>query len=239
MTIPNAAIFAPGRARAVKAQLQRASWGMMLFFLAHGLIVSSWVSRIASIKSALHLNDGALGLALLGTAIGSIAAVPASGMLVNRYGSRRTAKWTSVGFCSALALPALSKDGVSLFAALLVFGAMAGANDVAINAQAVGTEEMLGVLNMSRFHAMFSVGGIAGAGLGGLFAAWGVSPLTHLASASAVLLILANLAPRFTVETRTSGAPPARMSLRQVPTARLGFAFSYRKARLRTGPVSI
>jgi hypothetical protein len=42
----------------------------------------------------------------------------------------------------------------------LVFGAMAGANDVAMNAQAVGTEKLLGVPSMSRFHAMFSVGGM-------------------------------------------------------------------------------
>jgi MFS family permease len=40
-----------------------------------------------------------------------------------------------------------------------------------------------------------------------------------MASAGAVLLILANLAPQFTVETRTSGVPPARMRLRQVPLA--------------------
>src|SRR5690348_15607633 len=105
MTRVEAVPFAPLYAKVAKTELQRASWGVMLCFLVHGLIVSSWISRIASIKSVLHLGDGVLGLTLLGTAIGSIAAIPATGALVNRYGSRRMAKWTSIGFSIALALP--------------------------------------------------------------------------------------------------------------------------------------
>ena len=42
---------------------RRAFWGVMACFLVHGLVVATWVSRIASVKSALHLGDGALGLA--------------------------------------------------------------------------------------------------------------------------------------------------------------------------------
>jgi hypothetical protein len=106
-----------------------------------------------------------------------------------------------------------------LFAALLVFGAMAGANDVAMNAQAVGTEKLSGVPMMSRFHAMFSIGGIAGASLGGLVASRGVSSVAHLALAAAGLLILASSAPRLMLETRTSEALAAGISLRRVPTA--------------------
>jgi hypothetical protein len=116
-------------------------------------------------------------------------------------------------------LPALSRDGISLFVALLAFGAMAGASDVAINAQAVGTEKLLGTHMMSRFHAMFSIGGIAGASVGGLVASGGVSPLAHLAFASAILLILANLAAPLTVETRNGGTLQTGMNLRRLPTA--------------------
>ena len=142
---------------------RRAFWGIMACFLVHGLVVSTWVSRIASVKSALHLGDGALGLALLGTAIGSVTAIPISGALVVRHGSRLIARCTAAGFClSLLAIP-LAHDTASLFAALLFYGAMAGANDVAMNAQAVATEKLLGTPAISRFHAMFSIGGIAGA----------------------------------------------------------------------------
>ena len=70
---------------------QRAFWGVVACFLVHGLVVSTWVSRIASMKAALHLGDGALGLALLGTAIGSVTAIPLAGALVVRRGSRQIA----------------------------------------------------------------------------------------------------------------------------------------------------
>ncbi|HTA68076.1 MAG TPA: MFS transporter [Bryobacteraceae bacterium] len=217
MTRLEAVTPAPRYRKVARTELQRASWGVMVCFLVHGLIVSSWVSRIAAIKSTLRLTDGALGLALLGTAIGSIAAIPVTGALVDRYGSRRLTKWTSVGFSIALLLPALSHNGIGLFAALLAFGAMAGANDVAMNAQAVGTEKLSGVPMMSRFHAMFSIGGIAGAGIGGLLASRGISSLAHLVFAAAGLLILANLAQGFTLETRNGEALQAGISLRRLP----------------------
>ena len=112
MTRLEAVTPAPRYRKVARTELQRASWGVMLCFLVHGLIVSSWVSRIAAIKSTLRLTDGALGLALLGTAIGSIAAIPVTGALVDRYGSRRMTNWTSVGFSIALLLPALSHNGI-------------------------------------------------------------------------------------------------------------------------------
>ena len=43
-------------------------------------------------SSTLRLTDGALGLALLGTAIGSIAAIPVTGALVDRYDEERLAE---------------------------------------------------------------------------------------------------------------------------------------------------
>src|SRR3954453_1013338 len=127
----------------------RAFWTTMACFLVHGLVVSTWVSRIASVKTALHLGDAALGLALLGAAIGSVTAIPICGSLVVRFGSRRMAQWTAAGFCLSLIAIAFARDGNTLFAALLMYGAMAGANDVAMNAHAVGTEKMLGTPTIS------------------------------------------------------------------------------------------
>lgn len=201
------------------AERRRAFWGVMISFLVHGLAVSTWVSRIAGIKALLHLGDGALGLALLGTAIGSVAAIPICGALVVKYGSKPTSKWTSVGLCLALVLPALAWDAGSLFAMLLVYGAMAGANDVAMNAQAVGTEKLLGTPTISRFHAMFSFGGIIGASAGGVAAARGISPLTHLAAAGAGILVLVALTSRLTIDTRGDTVRAAGASLRRVPAA--------------------
>jgi MFS family permease len=185
---------------------RRAFWGIMACFLVHGLVVSTWVSRIASVKSALHLGDGALGLALLGTAIGSVTAIPISGALVVRHGSRLIARCTAAGFClSLLAIP-LAHDTAALFAALLFYGAMAGANDVAMNAQAVATEKLLGTPAISRFHAMFSIGGIAGAIAGAFIAGRGVPTAAHFVVASGVFLAFALTATRLLADTRARAA---------------------------------
>ena len=205
---------------------RRAFWGVMACFLVHGLVVSTWVSRIASVKSALHLGDGALGLALLGTAIGSVTAIPLCGALVVRRGSRQIARWTAAGFClSLLAIP-LAHDTATLFAALLFYGAMAGANDVAMNAQAVATEKLLGTPTISRFHAMFSIGGIAGASAGAFLAGRGVPSAAHLVWAAALFLTFALAATALLADTRartaartTDAARPGRPSLRRLPVA--------------------
>jgi len=202
----------------------RASSGVMLAFLVHGLIVGTWVSRIASVKTALRLTDGVLGIALLGAAIGSVAAIPACGWLVTRYGSKRCSAWTAVGFSLALILPALSWDAITLFVALLFYGAMAGANDVAINAQAVATEKRIGVLSMSRFHAMFSVGGIVGSAAGGLIAGRAIGPLTHLASGAALILAIVALMMPLMLDTHDPVEKRGRINLRKLPPALIAFS---------------
>jgi MFS family permease len=191
-------------------------------FLIHGLVVSTWVSRIPAVKASLRLSDGALGLALLGTAFGSLAAIPACGWLVGRVGSRNATIWTSIGFCLALPLPAFAVNTTTLFAALIIFGAMAGSNDVAMNAQAVSVEKFLGERTMSRFHAMFSVGGIVGAAVGGLIASRGVEPRAHFLAAAMLLLLVAVTTSPALMEARTEGKKAApRLRLTTFPAALL------------------
>jgi MFS family permease len=198
----------------------RALWGVVITFLVHGLVVSTWVSRVASVKSLLHLDDGVFGLALLGGAIGSVTAIPVCGMLVARYGNRTIARWSSLCFCVVLVLPALAFNAGTLFAALLAFGAMAGANDVAMNAQAVATEKRLGMRAMSRFHAVFSIGGIAGSAVGAMVAGWRVTPLVHLGCAAFLLLGVAAAGSWFTpdVPVDETSVASGRM-FRRVPAA--------------------
>jgi MFS family permease len=199
------------------AKLRAAFWGVMASFIVHGLVASTWVSRIHSIKSELSLSDAALGMALLGTAIGSIVAIPVCGSLVTKYGSRRIVAATGAGFCAALLLPGLATGPATLFAALVFYGAMAGSNDVAMNAQAVATEKVLGVPAMSRFHAMFSLGGIIGAAGGGLIASRGISPSMHFAFSAAAFVPIALLAPRLMLDTSAGPSQHAAGRWRHVP----------------------
>src|SRR5947208_12505867 len=86
----------------VTPNLTAAWWAVAARFFLHGLVISTWVSRIPAIKTALHLNDGVFGFTLLGSAIGSIIGIPVSGWIVTRYGSRSASIWTGIGLCLAL-----------------------------------------------------------------------------------------------------------------------------------------
>jgi predicted MFS family arabinose efflux permease len=103
----------------------------------------------------------------------------------------------AVAFAAALALPALMPTLPLLTLALVLLGAGNGALGVAMNAQAAAVERQYGRPIMSSFHALFSLGGLAGAGLGGLAAARGIGAAPHLAgTALAVALVAAAVGPR-------------------------------------------
>ncbi len=214
---PEATVLAPDL-----VGFRRAWWAVVARFLIHGLAVSTWVSRIPSVKAVLHLGDGVFGFCLFGTAVGSVIGIPICGWCVTRYGSRRACIWTSIGLCLALILPALAISAVTLFAGLFVFGLMLGGNDVAMNSQAVSVEKLLGSRTMSRFHAMFSLGGIIGAAGGGWIASHGVSAREHL-EVLAIVFFIFSLA---TAPLLMEAAPQprhhdSRLRLRTMPVALL------------------
>src|SRR5271163_4055104 len=154
--------------------IRQAWWAAVARFLVHGLVVSTWVSRIPSIKSSLHLGDGIFGLALLGTAVGSVIGIPVCGYFISRYGSRTASTFTSSALSLAIIPAAFAFNAWTLFAALFLFGFLSGADDVAMNSQGVAIERLMGKPTMSRFHAMFSIGGIIGAAIGGFIASRGI-----------------------------------------------------------------
>ena len=212
--------------RVSEMRLTYAWWAVAARFLVHGLVVSAWVSRIPAVQALLHLSNGSLGMALLGAAIGSVSAIPVCGWVVSRYGSSRVTNWTSVGFCLALVLPALAVNVVTLFAALLVYGAMAGANDVAMNSHAVSVELEMKRPTMSRFHAMFSIGGMVGAAFGGWVAAHHVLPWIHFLLGAAVFISITLATAPLMIEVHDHlEKPEHRLPFRRIPPVLLALCF--------------
>ena len=212
-----------------QAGLLWAWWAVVSRFLLHGLIISTWVSRIPALQTSLGLTNASLGLCLLGTAVGSVIAIPLTGWLVTRYGSKQVTVWSTLGFSVALVAPSLAVNAGTLFAALILFGAMAGTNDVAINAQGIAIEKATASPTMSRFHAMFSIGGMVGASLGGLVAARNIAAPFHLAVASALFLVLSLLTAPWLFEARdnrkelSQSLRPSRIPPVLIMLAALGF----------------
>jgi MFS family permease len=156
-------------------------------FLAHGLLFGTWVARIPAVQDDLDLGEGELGVALLFITFGAILAMPVAGWVVAREGSRATARQTVVVFAALLPGVALAPNLVLLALALLLFGAAAGALDIAMNAHGLEVERRYAHPILSSFHAGWSFGGLAGAGLGALAAWVGVEPLPHFAAVAVVV----------------------------------------------------
>jgi hypothetical protein len=89
---------------------------------------------------------------------------------------------------------------LSLMAALFVLGACNSGLDVAMNAQAALVEQRYARPIMSSFHGLWSVGGLAGAALGGLIATQAVAVRTHLLGVAVVATLLALVATRWLVD---------------------------------------
>lgn len=164
----------------------------VLFFL-NGVIYANWVSRIPAVQIERGLSHGELGLALLGIALGALIAMPAAGAWIARVGSARVTRITTAFFCLLMPTLALAPNLVLWGLALLVFGAMHGALDVAMNAQAVVVEKRYPRPIMSSFHALFSTGGLVGALMGGAIAAQGIKPIPHFIGVSAAMAVVAVL----------------------------------------------
>ena len=205
--------------------VSRAWWATVALFLLHGLIVATWVSRIPAIQTNLHLSNGLLGSTLLCAALGSVCTIPLTGMLLNRFGSKRVSSLATCFFALALMLPSFAPNSLGLGAALFVLGAGAACMDVSMNAQGVEVENKLGKPTMSRFHGMFSLGAMAGAGIGGFLAAHGIAPLPHFVGAALVYFIAAILVSPFLLESHERVLPGEhRLPLTKIPRVLLALS---------------
>jgi len=150
------------------------------FFAIDGFAFASWAVRIPAVKAATHASPPALGLALLGLSGGAVATMTISGALCRRFGAARMTVASGVLLSLALLLPPLARSAVSLGLALVVFGIGYGGLNVSMNSLAVDVVAALRRPVMPSFHAAWSLGGLAGAALGGLIAPH-LAPLPHLA----------------------------------------------------------
>jgi len=180
----------------VPAPVRRARFAVLAAFFAHGAIASSWVPLIPVVQQNLGLNDAALGFALLGPAVGTLASMPVVGPLLGRYGSRRVFAVTGMAYAVTLPLPVLAPSLPTLFLALVLCGACAGSSDVAMNAHAVVVETAYRRPLMSAFHGAWSLGSLATATLASVLAALGWTPLARAVVPAVVTLAGMALAAR-------------------------------------------
>lgn len=156
-------------------------------FLVAGTAMAAWAPLVPFAKTRVGVDEGAFGLLLLCLGLGSIIAMPITGILTSRFGCRRIIVIASIAVAIVLPFLALANTPIELAIVLVLFGATVGTVDVAMNIQAVMVEKDSGRSMMSGFHGLFSLGGIVGAGGISLLLGLGFPPLGATLLASALL----------------------------------------------------
>jgi fucose permease len=211
----------PGARSPDKAQVRGATRAVYIAFIINGFIFASWAARIPQVRDGLRVSPGVLGLILLSVAAGSTIATPLSGLVITWLGDSRTVAVMSLTAAAGMAIVAVGyRYGIPPVAAgLFLFGFSSGTWDVAMNVQGAAVEQALGRSVMSRFHAGWSVGTVAGAGAGAAMVALGVPVTVHLLAAALVVAAVVPIAarrflPHARAETRRDGTAVRRSPLR-------------------------
>ncbi|HEV3478895.1 MAG TPA: MFS transporter [Gaiellaceae bacterium] len=124
-------------------------------FGAFGLFWGAWGAALPAVQRRSGAADAELGLALLLVALGALASMRATGVLLDRLGPR-LAPASVAAFGVAGLLPPLADSPAKLAVFLLALGAASGAMDVAINAQAAREEIVSRRPLLNLAHATFS-----------------------------------------------------------------------------------
>jgi predicted MFS family arabinose efflux permease len=163
-----------------------------LFFLAAGIGIGAWASSLPLLAAGVGLDKGQLGLVLLCFALGAIALMINVGRYIDRVISSQTLSLCgSAVFGAAFLVIPFIDNPIALGGCVFVAGAAFGTLDVAMNTEASQIERESGRHLMSSFHAVFSIGNLAGAFLVGQLISHGGGLQVCLGAAGILVLVLA------------------------------------------------
>ena len=169
-------------------------------FFLNGFAFATWASRIPSVRHALDLGPGQLGLLLLSCSVGSVLSLPTAGGNVQRFGARRVVVAATLVEAMGLLLVAV---GVGVLAVvpvtaigLFLVGLGTGTWDVAMNVEGAEVERLMGRSIMPRFHASFSLGTVAGAGVGAVVTYLGIGVGWHVGVVGVLVAVLGAVSVR-------------------------------------------
>lgn len=159
-----------------------------VFFFVSGFGYSSWASRIPNIKAQLHLSEAQFGAVLFAFPIGLMLTMPFTGRILNKYSSRYCMLLGAILFNFFLAMPGFTAFVWQLVIILLLFGASRNILNLSMNAQALEVQKLYPKSIMTTFHAVWSLAGFTGAGLGYVMVTQNVAASYHLLGISIAMM---------------------------------------------------
>lgn len=184
-----------------------------VFFFISGFGYSSWASRIPAIKSQLHLSEAEFGTVLFAFPIGLMLTMPFTRRILNIMSSRYCMLLGAVLFNVVLALPGFAAFVWQLVLILLIFGGSRNILNLSMNAQALEVQRLYPKSIMTTFHAIWSLAGFAGAGLGYVMVTQHIDPSYHLLGISVAMLAVTASFYSLTIECEPSKEPSKFFSM--------------------------
>jgi len=171
--------------------LQRRLWALFMFFFIPGLLMASWATRTPAIRDILSVSTAEMGIVLFGLSIGSMSGILCSAWLVKRFGTRTVIRTTMC--CAIVGMILLSvalwfASPLAFALGLTVFGGSFGAAEVAINVEGATIEREMNKTVLPMMHGFYSLGTLAGAGIGMALTASGIAATTHILLAALVCI---------------------------------------------------
>ena len=214
-TAPTRQVPRPTRARRLGLALAPQQRVYAAFFL-YAFGMGGIFPRLGDIQRAMGIAEGALGLALIGAAVGTTLTLTFAGRWVARIGHRRVLLGGLVLLPACYAAASFARSPAALFALLLPAGLFIGSIEIVVNLEADRVEHQTGRRIMNRAHGFWSVGFFSAGLLGALVSQLGLAPQAHLllvvpASLGATLLLLGRFdaAPQ---RAASHAAPPSRFT---------------------------
>lgn len=171
-------------------QLQRVRWSLVTLFGLFGIIATSWMGRLPSVREALDISAGQLGVFLVVGAVGSLVGVTLVGSVIVRLGSATTMRVSMIaallGF-SMVATATVVGSAPLFIAGILVNGLGVPGTNVPVNLEAARVEKLLGKAILPHVHAAFSVGALLGSGIAAMTSMFHIHVAWHIAGVAVVI----------------------------------------------------
>lgn len=166
---------------------------MAFSFFAQGVAFALLVTRIPAIQDRYGVSDALLPLFLAAVPVLAGVGSVCTEHLVKKVPPSLVLRWSQPVVLLALLGVGAGEQLVVLGASLAAFGLAVGALDASMNMLGVSLQRSYGRSIMLGFHAVYSLGGIAGASLAWVGAHWDV-PLLQLYLPVVIVLLPATLA---------------------------------------------
>jgi MFS family permease len=175
------------------ARVRAARWGVLGLFAVMGAMLSTFLSRMPSIRDLLDVTPSGLANLIIFGALGALAGLLVTGWAAAKFGTRALLWWSSFSYLVAFVAVAYSTEiGSSPMFAIsqLIVSFSFAFTNVAMNAEGANVERKVGRSIMPQFHAAFSVGMAGGLGIGAWVSHMGVAPFWHFTAMALVLTVV-------------------------------------------------